>query len=411
MGQMVNLFDADFRIDPYPGYAHLRATAPAHRVRGPMGVDMWLITRYDDARAALGDPRLSKSPDHAPGWMRDLGLISGETSRLGTHLLSTDPPDHTRLRKLVAKAFTQRRVAGLRPQVQQIADDLIAAMPAGEVDLIAALAFPLPIMVICELLGVPAQDRDVFRAWSVALAAPPLDAAGLEAMQRARDDLGQYLAALIARTRRRIDTRIDIEDQPDLVSALVTAVDAHDRLSERELLGTLQLLLVAGHETTVNLIGNGMLALLRHRDQLELLRADRRLLSAAIGELLRYDSPVERATPRFATEDIRLGPVTIPAGSMVVVALASANRDPGRTAAAEQLDITRADHGSLAFGHGIHYCLGASLARLEAQIAIGTLLDRFPDLVLACRPEDLRWITATPVGGVRGVEQLPIRLR
>ncbi|WP_324198866.1 cytochrome P450 family protein [Nocardia amamiensis] len=381
-----------------------------HKAHGPMGVEVWLITRYEEARAALNDPRLSKDPRNAPVWMRDLGLVTDDGGRVGLNMLAADPPTHTRLRKLVSKAFTRRRIDDLRPRVQEITDTLIDAMPVAEVDLIAALAFPLPIIVICELLGVSAQDRDSFRVWSQALTAPPLTPDGLQAMRQARQDIGGYLTDLIARRRSQTESTLGIDDQPDLVSALVAA-DEHDRLSEQELLGTLQLLLVAGHETTVNLIGNGMLALLRHPDQLALLRAQPELLPGAVDELLRYDGPVERATPRYATENIDVGETTIPAGSVVSIALASADRDPDHTPAANELDITRTGHGNVAFGHGIHYCLGAPLARIEGQIAIGTLLHRFPDLALARPLEDLQWKYGGPADIFRGLETLPLRLR
>ncbi|WP_040774793.1 cytochrome P450 family protein [Nocardia pneumoniae] len=407
----MDLFTEEFRDNPYPGYARLREHSPVHKVHGPMGVEVWLITRYEEARAALNDPRLSKDARNAPAWMRDLGLVTEDGGRVGLNMLAADPPTHTRLRKLVAKAFTRRRIDDLRPRVQEITDTLIDAMPVAEVDLIAALAFPLPIIVICELLGVPAQDRASFRAWSQALTAPPLTPDGLAAMRQARQDIGGYLTDLIARRRSQTEPALRIDDQPDLVSALVAAADEHDRLSEQELLGTLQLLLVAGHETTVNLIGNGMLALLRHPDQLALLRAQPELLPGAIDELLRYDGPVERATPRYATEDIDVGETTIPAGSVVSIALASANHDPGHTPAANELDITRTGHGNVAFGHGIHYCLGAPLGRIEAEIAIGTLLHRFPDLALARPSDDLRWKYGGVTDIFRGLETLPVRLR
>ncbi|WP_188987788.1 cytochrome P450 family protein [Saccharopolyspora thermophila] len=408
----VDFASQEFLTNPYPSYARLREAGPVHRVQGPMGVEIWLVTRYEEARAALADDRLAKSLAHAPQWMRDQKLVSGEDEGVaGRNMLDTDPPDHTRMRRLVAKAFTRRRIDRLRPRIEQITGELLDGMARQrEVDLIAALAFPLPITVICELLGVRLEDRDDFREWTRMMLTAPLTEEGAAQRERARRIREQYLATLIAQARARVDHAIDPDDQPDLISALVVAADERDQLSERELLGMVQLLLIAGHETAVNLIGNGMLALLTHPDQLRLLRDEPDLLAGAIEELLRYDGPVERATPRFATEDVELGGVTIPKGSAVLVGLAAADRDPAHTPGAEELDITRADRGHLAFGHGIHYCLGASLARLEGQVAIGGLLRRFPELALGCAPEELRWRPGGPVGILRGLEALPVRL-
>ncbi|MEV4124487.1 cytochrome P450 [Nocardia sp. NPDC049707] len=407
----MDLFNDAFRCDPYHEYAQLRAESPIHRVNGPMGLEMWLVTRYEDVRAALNEPRLSKSPHNAPQWMRDLGLVTEDEGRVGQNMLASDPPDHTRLRKLVTKAFTRRRMESLRPRIQQITDEMIDAMSEkDEVDLIDGLAFPLPITVICELLGVPTADRYSFRIWTRALTAPSLTGEGLRALRRARADISKYLTDLIAYRRAHAEPSFSIDDQPDLVSALIIAVDEQDRLSDQELLGTLQLLLVAGHETTVNLIGNGMVALLRHPEQRALLHAEPELLPGAVEELLRYDGPVERTTPRYAIEDITLSGTTIPAGSVVSVALASANRDSERTPNPDALDITRSTHDNVAFGHGIHHCLGAQLARIEGEVAIGTLLRRFPALGLACPAEELRWKYGTAVDIFRGLESLPVRL-
>lgn len=408
----VDLWSDEFRADPYPTYARLREEAPAYRVDGPLGLGIWMITRHEEARAALTDPRLAKHPRHAPQQLLDLGLLTAEgEGPFGVNLLFTDPPDHTRLRKLVTRAFTRRRMEALRPRVQEITDALIGAMAQQEeADLIASVAFPLPITVICELLGVPAADRDDFREWTRATISSPFTEDGLALRLRARQSLQRYFADLVARKRSGIDRAVAADDQPDLVSALIVAADEGERLSEQELQGMIQFLLVAGHETTVNLIGNGVLALLLHPDQLALLRARPDLLPSAVEELLRYDGPLERASARFATEDIEVGGVIIPAGSLVSVVLAAADRDPARTPDADRLDITRADHGHLAFGHGIHHCLGAPLARIEGEIAIGSLLRRFPDLVLARRPEELRRRPASPADTFRGLEALPLRL-
>ena len=402
--------------DPYPTYAHLRTETPVHRYRpdGMAGGDLWLVTRHADVRAALADPRLAKHPRHAPRWLLDLGVFTADgAGPAGVSMLFADPPDHTRLRRLVTRAFTRRRVAALRPRIEQITDDLIgeiAQTEGAEIDLIASLAFPLPITVICELLGVPVADREDFREWSRALISPPLTDAGRALRQQAGQGLAGYIRDLIAAKRRVVDHDAAADEQPDLVSALIVAADEHGRLSEDEIVGMINLLLVAGHETTVNLIGNGMLALLRHPDQPALLRERPELLPTAVEELLRYDSPVERATIRFATEDVDIGGTTVPAGSVVSLALASANHDPTRFRDGAHLDITRTDHGHVAFGHGIHHCLGAPLARLEGEIAIGALVRRFPELTLAAPPDALRRQCGGPLSTLRGVAELPVRL-
>ncbi|TDE43723.1 cytochrome P450 [Nonomuraea mesophila] len=408
---MTNIWHESFRAEPYPTYARLRGQAPVHQATGPMGSEFWLISRYTEARAALNDPRLAKHPSHAPAWLHNFGVGAADSpTPVGLNMLSSDPPDHTRLRRLTMKAFTPKRVERLRPRIQQITDELIANL-AGltRFDLIEDLAFPLPIIVICELLGIPGEDRDDFRTWTRALI-PPSTPEGLASLRTAQTEMTEYLTRLVARKRDEIDHTSDLDNLPDLVSALIVARDEYDRLSEDELLGTIRILLTAGHHTTVNLIGNAMLALLRHPDQLELLRARPDLLPGAIEELLRYDGPFEHATPRFATEDIEIAGVTIPAGSVVAVVLSAANRDPAYLPGPDRLDVTRTNHSHLAFGHGIHFCLGAPLARLEGQIAIGTLLRALPEMTLACPPEDLRWWAGgiTPV--FRGLEALPIRV-
>lgn len=420
-------------MDPYPTYAHLRTEAPVYRYTpdGMAGGDLWLVTRYADVRAALADPRLAKHPRHAPRRLLDLGMFTADgAGPAGVSMLFADPPDHTRLRRLVTRAFTRRRVAALRPRIEQITDTLLDEIAQAEtaqaeitqsgiaqngragIDLIAALAFPLPITVICELLGVPVADREDFREWSRALISPPLTDAGRAVREQAGRSLAGYIRDLIAATRQVVDAADDAaaDEQPDLVSALIVAADEHDQLSEDEIVGMINLLLVAGHETTVNLIGNGMLALLRHPDQLAMLRARPDLLPTAVEELLRYDSPVERATIRFATEDVDIGGTTVPAGSVVSLALASANHDPTRFRDGAHLDITRTDHGHVAFGHGIHHCLGAPLARLEGEIAIGALVRRFPELTLAVAPDALRRQCGGPLSTLRGVAELPVRL-
>ncbi len=392
---IIEQFDDEFAQDPYAVYERLRAEGPVSRVAMPDGHPVWVITRYADARAALADPRLVKDwrtlfPGSAAG--PDDGFAA-----LDTHMLSTDPPDHDRLRRLVTKAFTARRIEQLRPRVTEITASLLDAMPAGGlVDLLEAFAFPLPITVICELLGVPDSDRADFRAWTQAILSTgdTSDAPGAAAMAMA-----EYFTALVA------DKRAHPAD--DLLSALIAARDAGDGLSERELLGMMFLLLVAGHETTVNLIGSGTLALLLSPGEMARLRADRSLLPGAVEELLRYTSPVNHATLRFTAEPVEVDGTLIPAREAVLVAIGSANRDPGRYPAPDRLDVGRDAGGNLAFGHGIHHCLGAPLARMEGEIAFAGLLSRFPAMTLAVPPDSLRWRPSTLI---HGLETLPVRL-
>jgi cytochrome P450 len=387
---------ADYFSDPYSVHARLRAEHPATQVIMPGGTPAWLITGYAQARAALTDPRLLKMPkEYRPD-------PDSPFAALDMHLLNSDPPDHERLRKLVNKAFTARRVEQLRPRITAITEGLLDDIPAGlEVDLLAAFAFPLPVTVICELLGVPVADRDQFRAWSATIVSETVSSdvalAHLTAMMG-------YFRDLVAARRR--------EPADDLLSALISARDEGDRqteikLSENELLSMAWLLLVAGHETTVNLIGGGVLALLQHPGELARLRADPALLGGAVEELLRYVSPVNDATFRFTAEPVDLGGVHIGAGEVVLVSLAGANRDPSRYAGPEELDLGRDSTGHLAFGHGIHYCVGAPLARLEAEIAFGALLRRFGSITLAVPPSELRW---RPSSLIHGLERLPVLL-
>ncbi len=406
VGDIVDLgaMGEEFARDPYPVYAKLRAQGPVHRVRMPEGAEAWLVVGYDAARAALSDPRLSKDWEHAAP---RLGMASVASGR---HMLATDPPHHSRLRKLVAREFTARRVAALAPRVQEMTDELLDAMlarPGGRADLVDALSFPLPIGVICELLGVPGLDRERFRRWSNAV----VDVSPDHDPEAAVLELTEYLAELIARKRE--------EPGDDLLSGLIRTTDEDgDRLSADELLGMTWLLLIAGHETTVNLISNGVLALLRHPEQLAALRADLSLVDAAVEEMLRYDGPVETPTYRFTLEPVEIGGTVVPGGGeLVLPVLADADRDPARFPEPDRFDIRRgvspADggrpsgvRGHLAFGHGVHFCLGAPLARLEARIAVRSLLERVPHLALDADPAALQWR-----GGllIRGPVRLPVR--
>jgi cytochrome P450 len=398
---------ADYFQDPLGYFTRMRADGPVTPVVFPDGERYWLITRYADVRAALADPRLHK--DWAgkltePGWSPD--PVMGYLSR---HLLNADPPDHTRLRRLVSRGFTARRVAGLRPRVEAITsallDEMAGRVVAGDtsVDLIEAYAFPLPVIVICELLGVPAADRDSFKEWSHAMLASVGEPGEF---REAASSMYYYFTELLAAKRK--------SPADDLVSALIAAQDAGDApgsadsLDERELMAMLFLLLVAGHETTANLIATGTLALLSHPAELERLRADpAALLPGAVEELLRYANPLNHATERFTLEPVEIGGVTIPARSWVLCVTSSANRDPGRFTDPDRLDVSRDAGGHVAFGHGIHYCLGAPLARIEGEVAFGALLSRFPGLSLAVPESSLRWRRSSLI---HGLETLPVRL-
>jgi cytochrome P450 len=383
-----------FTRDPYTVYARLRAQGPVHPIRLPEGgAKAWLVVGYEAGRAALADPRLSKDWSRASPSL-PLGAVSS-----GPHMLRADPPDHTRLRKLVAREFTPRRVEELAPRIQRTTDTLLDRMlaaPDGRANLVEALSFPLPITVICELLGVPDLDRESFRTWST----DALGASDPEVRKLAAASMARYIAELVNGKRQ--------SPGEDLMSALIHGSDDDgDRLSPDELLGMAWLLLVAGYETTVNLISNGVLALLTHPEQLAALRADLSLIDDAVEEMLRYDGPLETPTFRFTTEPVTIGDTVIPGGGeLVLVAMADANRDPARFPSPDRFDISRDARGHVAFGHGIHHCLGAPLARLEVRIAIRTLLERCPHLALDIHPAAITW---RPGLMIRGPLSLPVR--
>ncbi|MFF5565846.1 cytochrome P450 [Streptomyces sp. NPDC012623] len=399
------LFSWEFATDPYPAYAWLREHAPVRRTELPSGVEAWLVTRYGDARQALADARLSKNSAHHAGPAHAKGKtgIPGERkAELMTHLLNIDPPDHTRLRRLVSKAFTPRRVAVFAPRVQELTDRLIDGFAArGEADLIHDFAFPLPIYAICDLLGVPSEDQDDFRDWAGMMIRHGGGPRG--GVARSVKRMRGYLAELIHRKRAN--------PGDDLISDLIRASDHGEHLTENEAAAMAFIILFAGFETTVNLIGNGMYTLMRNpgqraRLQESLAAGETGLLATGVEELLRYDGPVELATWRYATEPLTLGGQRIEAGDPVLVVLAAADRDPERFADPDVLDLARRDNQHLGYGHGIHYCLGAPLARVEGQTALATLLTRLPDVRLAEDPADLRWR-----GGLimRGLRTLPVQ--
>ncbi|WP_435059620.1 cytochrome P450 family protein [Streptomyces sp. bgisy060] len=398
------LFTWEFASDPYPAYAWLRKHAPVHRTTLPSGVEAWLVTRYADARQALADQRLSKNPAHhdeSPHAKGKTGIPGERKAELMTHLLNIDPPDHTRLRRLVSKAFTPRRVAEFAPRVQELTDRLMDRfVEKGSADLIHEFAFPLPIYAICDLLGVPREDQDDFRDWAGMMIRHGGGPRG--GVARSVKKMRGYLAELIHRKRE--------EPGDDLISGLIRASDHGEHLTENEAAAMAFILLFAGFETTVNLIGNGVYQLLCHPEQRERLQVslaagETGLLETGVEELLRYDGPVEMATWRYATRALTIGGQEIPAGDPVLVVLAAADRDPERFDGPDVLDLARRDNQHLGYGHGIHYCLGAPLARLEGQAALSTLLTRLPDLRLAVDPTELRWR-----GGLimRGLRTLPV---
>ena len=392
-GIAFNPMDPAFVADPYPTYRRLLAEDPVHH--SPMG--FWVLTRYEDVVAALRDPRLAKEAIAAFVAAR----FGAPMPAMGLSMLDRDPPDHTRLRSLVSKAFTPRVVDGLRPRVQQIVDGLLDGVrDAGTMDLIEEFAYPIPVNVICEMLGVPVEDHERFKGWSLDIARGldaillPADSDVPKRSAAARTGLADYFRELIARRR--------VAPRADLLSGLIAAEEAGDKLSENELLATCILLLIAGHETTVNLIGNGTLALLRHPDQLRRLRDNPALIGTAIEELLRFDGPVQR-TARIPSEDVVINGRKIPKGEMVMPFIGAADRDPAQFPDPDRLDISRADNRHIAFGWGIHFCLGAPLARVEGQIAINTLVQRFPQLALATdNPEFHQSLT------LRGLKSLPV---
>ncbi|WP_227025761.1 cytochrome P450 family protein [Streptomyces fodineus] len=377
--------------DPYRTYARLREAGPVHHTTTPDGAPVWVVTRYEDVRAALTDPRLSlnKANAHTAGRYK-----SSMPPELDAHLLNTDPPDHTRLRRLVSKGFTARRVEGLRQGVQAHVDGLLDAIADRPADLMQALANPLPMMVICELLGIPTQDHSDFRTWTRSVRGSEEDSA-VESRTAMRK-MHQYLTGVIAAKRN--------EPTDDLLSDLIGARDEHDRLSEPELLAMAFLILYTGYTSAVNLIGNAALALLLHPEVMTSVRAGSTPIRAVLEETLRWNAPVTLGIRRFALADLAIGGVNIPAGSRVWVSLASAHRDPAQFSNPDRFQPERpAAH--LDFGHGIHYCLGAPLARLEAEVALTRLLNRFPDLDLAVPADELEWL---PSFHHRGLKTLPV---
>ncbi|MGH3758545.1 cytochrome P450 family protein [Actinophytocola sp.] len=379
-------------------YRALRESRPVTRVRHFNGTVAWLVSRYDDIKAVLADPRVSNDPRHQSRLNTTAapGLPPEYLRYLGRGVSMMDPPNHTRVRRLVSTVFTARRVRNLRPRIQELTDDLLDELAGtGELDLLAEFAYPLPFAVISELLGVPEEFRAHWRS-----ALEGMMWGSWEQVAPGAQAMADYAERLVALRR----------DEPgdDLISALVRIRDTDgDRLDDDELVSLVITILNAGHETSAQLIANGTFALLSHPDQLAALRADPALLSPAVEEMLRLFGPAELAGLRFTREPVEVGGVTIPAGEVVQLLWASANRDETQFADAERLDITRRNNAHLAFGHGIHYCLGAALGRVEADVAFGTLLRRFPRLSLAVPAEQVRWKRGFP-RGINRLEALPV---
>ena len=396
-----NPFLPDHQANPYPRYSRLREEAPVY-LHPRMGV--WILSRYDDVVSVLRDPRFIANRSRSNGFQKAdpfRALPPRMQEGIYKSLLMNDAPDHTRLRNLVNKAFTPRRVEALRPRVQELVDETLDRVAgAGEMELVRDLAYPLPVTVIAELLGVPSEDRARFKAWSTALRVlldPVGLATGMDAATRAYEEMSDYFEALFAERRR--------EPKDDLVTALVQAEIDGDRLDEVELMALCALILGAGHETTTNLIGNAVLALLSNPGERKRLQDDPGLIESAVEEFLRYDSPVQ-ATDRVASEACEIDGHRIEQGVFVVTLLGAANRDPARFPEPDRLDLARDQGRHVSFGQGAHFCLGAHLARVETQIAIRTLLARFPDLDGPSEPAG--WVPSTVL---RGPTSLPLALR
>ncbi|MFC5818567.1 cytochrome P450 family protein [Nonomuraea harbinensis] len=401
------LYQPHLRNNPFPIYASMREEGPVQLVKEPRGIEHWVITRYEEARSALADRRLSRDPRNMWEVMRQTELYDEGEEDSEPHMLNADPPEHTRLRQLANKAFTAERVERLRPGIQQITDELLAGIDTSkQVDFMREFAAPMPIKVICTLLGVPYQDAVSFTNWVLAALTPTYVTGERIRPYEANRLLRDYFVDLVARKRAELKPGSGREEeQPDLLSALVVASDSGNTFSEKEVVSTAGLLLIAGYKTTVNLIGNGMLALLQHPGEIERLRRDPSLMTSAVEELARYDGPVERAMLRVATEPVTIGDVTIPAGGLVTIANAAANRDESRFEDGERLDVSRGDRNHLGFGYGIHYCIGAPLSRLETEIAFTSLLNEFSDITLAVPVEKLEY---RETGVLRGLAELPV---
>jgi len=395
-----DLFSTDFKANPFPTFAAMRVDAPIYAHQSPHGKTIWYVTRYDDVVAVLKNnehfckDNRHAQPDDAPLPRKKMSIQQS----INQNMLFSDPPDHTRLRALVNQAFTPRRVEGMQDRVQEIADELLNEVAhQGQMDLIADFALPLPVIVICELLGIPGDDQEMVSEWSQAIISPGSRGLNYKERKRKMRAFVQYLRQLFVERQQH--------PRDDLITALVEAEEAGDRLSESELSSMVALLLVTGHETTVNLIGNSVLALLLHPEQLDLLKKGEVGWETAVEELLRYDGPVETSTTRWVREDVVFRGHQMHQGDIMRVVISSANRDALQFNQPNALDIKQGDKRHLSFGMGIHYCLGAPLARLEGVIALETLFCRFPTIRLALPDNELQWRSGVLF---RGLEQLPL---
>ncbi|MDF9465344.1 cytochrome P450 [Bacillus sp. FSL K6-0273] len=395
----INLASAQFKEDAYEIYKESRKKQPILFVNQVEIGKEWLITRYEDALPLLKDNRLKKDWTNVFSQdIKNMYLSVDNSDHLTTHMLNSDPPNHSRLRSLVQKAFTPKMIAQLDGRIERIADDLISDIERkGTLNLVDDYSFPLPIIVISEMLGIPKEDQAKFRIWSHAVIASPETPEEIKETEKQLSEFITYLQYLVDIKRK--------EPKEDLVSALILAESEGHKLSARELYSMIMLLIVAGHETTVNLITNTVLALLENPNQLQLLKDNPKLIDSAIEEGLRYYSPVEVTTARWAAEPFQIHDRTIEKGDMVVIALASANRDETVFENPEVFDITRENNRHIAFGHGSHFCLGAPLARLEAKIAITNLFNRMPELKIKGNREEIKW-----KGNylMRSLEELPL---
>lgn len=394
-----DLFSPDFKRNPFPTFAAMRRNHPVYPHRAPSGDTIWYVTRYHDVVAILKDnDHFVKDVRHARPHVASTADPKHIRDSINKNMLFSDPPDHTRLRSLVNQAFTPRRVADSAPRIQAIANELLdTAVKNDPFDLIADFALPLPVRVICDMLGIPPADQAQVAQWSQAIISPGSRNLTFRMRKRYIRDFVRYLHGLFAARQQA--------PQDDLITALVQAEEAGDRLSEAELSSMVALLLVTGHETTVNLIGNGMLALLQHPEQLAWLRENLGEMETAVEELLRYDGPVETSTTRWVARDTIFCDQLMRRGDIMRPVITSANRDETVFDHPDTLILTRIPNRHLAFGHGIHYCLGAPLARLEGHIAFTTLLDRFPKLQLALPPDQLQWRSGVLF---RGLQALPV---
>jgi cytochrome P450 len=401
--QTIDRLPDDFMQHPYEILEKYRAAGRVHHVIFPHGAKVWLVTGYDDVRALLSDPRVSKDGRRMNElFSRHSGIPveEGEEGSLGfddalsRHMLNTDPPEHTRLRGLVYKAFTLRRMEDYRPRIEQLADELLDTMAGrSEIELVSEFATPLPIIILCDLLGIPTADRDSFARWArelVGAGQPP------EVVEAASRSVAEYAQVIIAAKRAH--------PGDDMLSALGPG-DGDDKLTDDELTAMIFLFGIAGHVTTLHTVTNAIYSLLTHPDQMARLRADLSQMPAALDELMRYDGGVGVVTFRFTKEDIPIGDVVIPAGELLTLSILSAHRDESRYPGADVLDLDRRPLGGLGFGHGPHFCLGQPLAKIESTISITKLLTRYPHLRLIGDPAQLRWENSTLL---RGLTKLPV---